>query len=188
MATTHLSIFQPSKVTNASTPQNISVLQLSKRRCSHHEEKCVECDWRAIRSFQTDTQREQFCNRGNRPSGSFHQVGFAEQVLYKRPGSMCHTDDPRVGQNVRAEHERVDVSVARHVCRWSVSVVARLSASQVPWELVGLSRSWFHNGNLVWFLARSAAWDVHLLHRLRQMHLSVRELASLPPPRRARHP
>ena len=59
------------------------------------------------------TQREQFCNRGNRRSGSFHQVGFAEQVLYKRPGSMCHTDDPRVGQNVCAEHERVVVSVAR---------------------------------------------------------------------------
>ena len=36
------------------------------------------------------TQREQLCNRGNRPSGSFHQVGSAGQVLYKRPGSMSH--------------------------------------------------------------------------------------------------
>ena len=136
----------------------------------------------------THTQREQLCNKGKRPSGSFHQVGFAEQVLYKRPGSMCHTDDPRVGQNVCAEHERVVVSVARHVCRWSVSVVARLPAAQASWERIGPSRSWVHNGNPVWFLARSSAWNVHLLHLLGQMHLAVRELPSLPPPRRARHP
>ena len=50
---------------------------------------------------------------------------------------MCHTDDPRVGQNVCAEHERDVVSVARHVSRWSVSAVARLPAAQAPWELVG---------------------------------------------------